>query len=187
MANVSQNTYLPGQRLRANTFFDVLLELKTTIPNLEAPLSVAANRDDSQITGPERSEDELDVSSFVIPPPAARAVGISSGTTLRPKQSWEGTVIESRNESFIARVSDRTNPLHPDEIVTFHLDEISSDDQPLVSPGASFYWTIGTEKSPAGTIKNVDMVAFRRLPLRKESSVREAEQAAKDLLNVLLA
>lgn len=185
MGSASQNTYLLGQTLRANTFNSTPID--STIPRLGELISPIENRGTLETTADQKtSERNLDVANLVIPPPASKAVS-PSGTRLRPRQSWEGTVIERKDGSFIARVTDRTNPSHPDEIVTFGLDEISEEDQKLVAVGSSFYWTIGTEKSPAGQIKNVDMVSFRRLPHWKESSVREAEQEARNVLQLLLS
>jgi hypothetical protein len=104
--------------------------------------------------------------------------------TLRLRQLWEGTVISCDAGSFTARVVDRTNPLNPDEAVTFELNEISADDLQLVQPGAAFYWTLGTERSPAGQIRNVNFVNFRRLPNWKESSFREAEKRSERILSL---
>jgi hypothetical protein len=101
---------------------------------------------------------------------------------LKPKQIWEGTVISCEPHRFTARLVDRTNSSNPDEIAYFDSDEISGDDRSLVQPGASFYWTVGTERTPAGQVKNVAMVTFRRLPRWNKSSFRKAKERAKAVL-----
>jgi hypothetical protein len=72
-------------------------------------------------------------------------------------------------------------------LVTFELDEVSPEDKKLVQPGASFYWTIGVERSPAGQIQNIDRVMFRRLPGWRASSVRDAEREAGSIAELLFS
>jgi hypothetical protein len=191
MENGSPDTYLLGQQAKGSTFNGLqgnsksAMALGTTLPRLEA--LHFANQERVQTTADQGKSDKApDFVGFILPAPFATAVSTSSITILHPRQSWEGTVIESGNGSFVARVSDRTNPSYPDEIVTFDLDEISQEDRELVVAGSSFYWTIGTERSPAGQVKNIDMVNFRRLPQWKEGSIREAEQEAMNVLRLLL-
>lgn len=119
--------------------------------------------------------------------PAPRPIRIKAESTLIPRQLWEGTVIDCHQDSFVGRVVDLTNPANPDELVTFELGELSSEDRPLVQPGAAFYWTVGVEQTRAGQIKNVDMLNFRRLPAWTSSSIREAEQKAARIANLLFA
>ena len=105
-------------------------------------------------------------------------------STLRTKQLWEGTVIACENGRFTARIADRTNPTNPDELATFLLEEVSPDDQGLISPGASFYWIVGTEQTPAGQVKNIAVLNFRRLPRWNKSSFRKAKERARHVLSV---
>jgi hypothetical protein len=72
-------------------------------------------------------------------------------------------------------------------LVTFELEEVSPEDKKLVQPGASFYWTIGVEQSPAGQIQNIDRVIFRRLPGWSTSSVREAEREAREIAELFFS
>lgn len=103
---------------------------------------------------------------------------------LRPRQMWEGTVVEIANGGFVARITDMTNPENPDEQATFELSEVSPEDRDLIRPGSSFYWTVGTERSPAGQVRNVTMVQFRRLPRYTNSSVQRATKRANEILSI---
>jgi hypothetical protein len=57
-------------------------------------------------------------------------------------QLWEGRITEIDENTFSARISDKTNPQLPDEIVTLDIEEISPRDLPLVKLGSVFYWSI---------------------------------------------
>jgi hypothetical protein len=104
------------------------------------------------------------------------------GTTLQIRQLWECTVTELRREGFVATLSDKTKRDSPEEQALFEFEniEISEDDHRLVSPGSVFYWTIGTERTPAGQVKNVSSVEFRRSPAWTRSAIVSASaQAAR--------
>ena len=73
----------------------------------------------------------------------------------------------------------------PTNWLPLSFEEVSPEDRKFVRPGASFYWTIGVEKSPAGQITNIDRIYFRRLPGWSASAVREAEQEATEIAALL--
>jgi hypothetical protein len=102
-------------------------------------------------------------------------------STLQTRQLWEGTVTELCNGGFTAILSDKTNPSNPDEQATFDNAEISPDDQPLVGPGSSFYWIIGSERTAGGQVKNVSMVQFRRLPAWTDRKLSDVAVRARQL------
>jgi hypothetical protein len=79
-------------------------------------------------------------------------------------QRWEGTVIEVRSSTFVARLNDLTDEKHPPERAVFALAEVDDDDRPLLQPGAVFYWSIGYHHNPAGTRTLSNDLRFRRLP-----------------------
>ncbi len=188
MENALPDTYLTGQPLNADTFSELLPKVNKGVSPFTPLIPIGTNADPVQTTvGDENPSKRLDCLEYLLPPPIAKIIKIGSVPSLRPRQLWEGTVIERQNGSFIARVNDRTNPSNPDEVVIFEFDELSQEDKKLVEPGASFYWTIGTERSPAGTIRNVEMVSFRRLPRWSSSSVREAEQEAREIAQLFLS
>jgi hypothetical protein len=188
MENASPDTYLTGQPLKADTFaeqrrpsFESKILVFTSLSNL-------ANREVLPATvNKENASDDIKGADFICSPPVGGQLRTEPVARLTPRQAWEGTVVECRADSFLARVTDQTNSANPDELVTFDLDEISEDDRQMVKAGSSFYWTIGTEKSPAGQIKNIDMVIFRRLPRWKNSALRRAEQDAKEAMRLLFS
>jgi hypothetical protein len=103
-----------------------------------------------------------------------------------PKQFWEGVVVARNDDTFTARVVDRTNPSNADEIVEIGSDEVTADDWNLVRPGASFYWSIGFDRSAAGTITKYSDIRFRRLPGWTRASLADAQREA-DVLAALFA
>src|SRR5258708_4894257 len=100
-------------------------------------------------------------------PPRLKLAGIGRSPRLKTRQLWEGTVTQILDNGFVAVLSDKTNSISPEEQATFQFEstEISPEDRRLISPGASFYWIIGSERTRAGQIKNVSMLQFRLLPL----------------------
>jgi hypothetical protein len=105
------------------------------------------------------------------------------GSILQTRQLWEGTVTEVRAGGFAAVLMDKTNPANPDEHARFDFEnvEIAADDRTLVRPGAAFYWIIGSEKTPGGTVKNISIVQFRRVPAWTRSALSEAAERAKSI------
>ena len=125
-------------------------------------------------------------------------IKIPTGGTLRPpititlgkgvprletRQLWEGTVTQVLKDGFVAILKDKTQSKNPDEQVTFDHSEISGEDRPLIKPGSSFYWTIGSERT-SGQLKNVSIVQFRRLPVWTESALADAESQAQRVREV---
>ncbi len=72
--------------------------------------------------------------------------------------------MEVSEDHFVAIVSDRTNPALADEQVTLELEEVTSDDIPLLKPGAVFYWSIGYADYPGRPRVRESRVRFRRIP-----------------------
>ncbi|MEO0250327.1 MAG: hypothetical protein ABIN58_12550 [candidate division WOR-3 bacterium] len=95
-------------------------------------------------------------------------------------QSWEGTVMRVLNESFAARLVDRSGKTH-DEEAEFPLSEVSDDDRELIQEGAVFYWNIGYIIKPSGQKIRASIVRFRRLPAWTKSEIDSARQAAEKL------
>ncbi len=69
-------------------------------------------------------------------------------------------------------VVDQTKADNPDEEAEFELEEVPEGDRPLVRPGSTFYWTIGMERTPAGSQKRVshDSIQTRSKVDRKPDS-----------------
>jgi hypothetical protein len=101
------------------------------------------------------------------------------GPTLQTRQLWEGTVTKVLESGFVATLRDKTEQSNPDEQALFDFNEVSLDDRRLISVGSSFYWVIGTEQTPAGQIKNVSTLRFRRLPSWTRSALEKAAVRAR--------
>jgi hypothetical protein len=183
MPNELPSTFSGGQQLKAESFSKAIyFEVSSVALPLPLPL-IGAMQASEQPSAPRTGNDgkHFPIDSLFALPVKYQASAVS---TLKTKQSWEGTVISCENGGFTARVIDRTNPGNPDESVLFEFDEVSTDDRQLIHPGAVFYWTLGTERSPAGQIRNVNFVNFRRLPGWNESSFQEADKRAQRVLSL---
>jgi hypothetical protein len=111
--------------------------------------------------------------------PLVSAAFHSRSSRLRALQIWEGTVIAVDTERFRAKLADITDPSKPDEQAVFEIGEVAQDDVAFVQPGSSFYWTIGTERTPGGQQKNTSLLQFRRLPLWNRSAIAKTEERAR--------
>jgi len=181
------DTSLSGQPLKADTFDRSFQVAEMSNWRISPELSAGLKQSLSNTTvDQERPDNEREFLAYVTRP-IPKYTRHKIAAILRPRQLWEGTVVECQNGSFVARVIDRTEPSNTDELVTFELDEVSPEDKKLVQPGASFYWTIGVERSPAGQIQNIDRVMFRRLPGWRASSVRDAEREAGSIAELLFS
>ena len=102
---------------------------------------------------------------------------------------WEGVVESVDQDSFRARLipirDGQPVPSRP-EFSEFGFDELSNDeDLNLVVEGAVFYWTLGRLKNPAGTLLNVSLLRFRRLPALTEYRKTRARIETEGLLDAL--
>lgn len=98
------------------------------------------------------------------------------GPSLLIKQLWEGTVTEVHGATFVAVLNDKSRLDSPEERVEFESIELREDDRPLVVPGSVFYWMIGTERTPAGQVRNISNIEFSRLPVWTRGSVKAAKE-----------
>jgi hypothetical protein len=111
--------------------------------------------------------------------PTFRPIPSGPSATLRTRQLWEGTVTELRDDgSFVAVLADKTDPNNPDELAAFSSAEISQDELKQINVGSSFYWILGSERTPGGMIKNVSMVQFRCVPVWTQSKLKRAADLA---------
>lgn len=114
--------------------------------------------------------------------------------SLRPKfsvpdrsislQAWEGMVLQVLEDSFIARLVDRTSN-GPDEEAEFPLEEVSDADRFLIEPGAVFYWHIGYRISESGQRTRASDIRFRRLPVWSSEDLKKAKQEAQQISDLL--
>lgn len=118
------------------------------------------------LAAPETAEREQQpqVPVSVIPKPSAPTLVGANGPRLTPRNRWEGAVSQVNTDRFVAILRDMTSPKNPDEEAVFDFCEISPSDREFVRVGAFFHLTIGTETSPAGQVRNVSIINFRRVP-----------------------
>jgi hypothetical protein len=95
-------------------------------------------------------------------------------------QKWEGTVLETASDSFLARLVDLTTQ-NPDEEADFPLDEVPHPDLSLVQPGAVFYWDIGYLDKVDGQRMRISSIRFRRLPAWTLDELKDADKKALGL------
>jgi hypothetical protein len=117
----------------------------------------------------------------------ARSQGIASGIVAsnrpglpRPGSflnlgTWEGHVVDVKDDSFTARLDDLMTGTH--DQAEFFVSDLSNFDRSLLAPGAVFYWTIGYKVAPGGQRSRDSQIRFRRLP---KWSHREIERIRKE-------
>jgi hypothetical protein len=158
-------------------------------PPFSLPLPSAAAQKAGLDTAGLRENDGIERSaSFVgvAPPLSSRTtLGIQVSPYFQTRQYWEGTVESVEGPDFIAIVRDRTQPGNPDEEVVFELDEVTASDRPSVSPGATFYWFVGAEYTPAGTQKNVSLIQFRRVPRWSTNAIERGKARARRFMELM--
>jgi hypothetical protein len=101
---------------------------------------------------------------------------------------WEGVVESVEGRTFHARLTPFKNgrPLPAKiEYADFDFEELTESDREFVQEGAVFYWTLGRERNVAGTVANVSLLRFRRLPALSDYQEREARSEAQELLQAL--
>ena len=59
------------------------------------------------------------------------------------------------------------------------LEEVSPIDRPLMQPGVSFYWIIGTNRTPSGQQHNMSTLRFKRLPRITNAAYQRSRQWAQ--------
>lgn len=88
-------------------------------------------------------------------------------------QRWEGKVVNSNGETFLAGLTDLSLP-GPAEEAEFELSDVAAADHPLIRPGAIFYWSVGYYDSPAGQRSRSSRIRFRRLPAPDDEDIAAA-------------
>jgi hypothetical protein len=103
--------------------------------------------------------------------------------------SWEGVVEQVRDGKFRARLVPLSNGQPASgrvEFTDFSFEDLANEsDVRLVEPGAVFYWTIGRARNAAGTVSNVSLVRFRRIPSPPHSRQQQARREARELMSAL--
>ena len=97
------------------------------------------------------------------------------------KQKYEGIVLNVLDSSFVARLQNLSENI-ADEVAEFAIEELNSDDIPLLKEGAIFYWHIGFLIVFGGYKYPCHMLNFRRLPVWTKNEIEEADKRAEALL-----
>jgi hypothetical protein len=77
-----------------------------------------------------------------------------------PKVSWEGEVLEVKENSFTSSLVPTVND-GEEKFAEVLTEEISMDERDLIQKGAIFYWSIGYSFTPQGRM-NSSYIRFRR-------------------------
>lgn len=91
------------------------------------------------------------------------------------RQRWEGVVTHVGLEDFEAELRDLTDSSKGIVDGTFPFDEVAEEDRDLLRTGATFYWTIGYQRT-GGAQRRVSEIRFRRLPAWTRADVEAVHQ-----------
>ncbi|HYP55189.1 MAG TPA: hypothetical protein VEQ41_02655 [Solirubrobacterales bacterium] len=116
--------------------------------------------------------------------PAVWRMPAPTGEAFIALQRWEGIVTECGDETFIAQLTDLTEP-GPREEVELPISDVALEDRDLVEVGAVFYWSIGYKDEADGQRVKASTLRFRRLPVWSESELIAARGRAEDVARVL--
>jgi hypothetical protein len=97
-------------------------------------------------------------------------------------QKWDGCVLEADDATFTARLIDG-NGAFPTQQAVFSRDELSPEEESLVTPGAPFVWTIGYRHRP--NRERVSSLYFRRLPTWSAEELKNAAEKGKELASAI--
>jgi hypothetical protein len=97
---------------------------------------------------------------------------------------WEGVVLSTGDDSFVARLSDLSGK-HPEEEAEFDIQDVSDADHALLGAGASFYWILGYHTRPNGQRVRESVLRFRRLPMWTSQEIEAARKWAADVVGTL--
>lgn len=98
--------------------------------------------------------------------------------------NWIGRVQRVYDDTFVALVQDQLED-RPEEEAELLRDEVASVDQPLLVPGAVFYWSIGYRDRLAGPRIRESVIRFRRLPKPSSDDLAKAAEWARDILSLM--
>ncbi len=126
-----------------------------------------------------------------VAPPVISSVSDKASTrqerTLIPITEWEGYVESVNGNQFSVRmVNVRSRSTLPVDQATFHRDDVSKYDRELLKEGAIVRWIIGREHLPAGQVRNVSELYFRRLPAHSKEDYKRAYESACALLEGII-
>jgi hypothetical protein len=104
---------------------------------------------------------------------------------VRVLQGWVGIVNDVKGDRFSAVLADTTNSRNAPEQVELDLEEVSESDRPLLTEGATFYWSIGYRDTPGGQRERISSLRFARQPRLSENEVNRIFDRADNLAALL--
>jgi hypothetical protein len=96
---------------------------------------------------------------------------------------WEGMVEQVTGSAFSARIVDLIGN-RPEEVAEFDIDDVATDDQPLVVPGGLFYWTISRTINAGGRPLQSSELRFRRLIVNGARNLERAQRWAASVTSL---
>lgn len=140
---------------------------KFSMPDIDDPFS-ASGISEEEVSAPR----SFPVLSNVVAPQKGRFLLL---------QQWQGEVLSVDEDTFTAKIVDKTNRYMPDEIVTISIELVSPSDLELLEVGAIFYWSISIVDLPGrGRIKE-SKFRFRRLSGWSQAEIERARRFAKKI------
>lgn len=140
--------------------------------------SLSTDNESRSDTGSEAADK---VERRIVPPLVHPTFPKDTEGIFTPRQRWEGIVSNVGDETFEARLIDKTGA-SDDEIVELPLDVVSRPDMSLVSAGAIFYLGVGYRDRPSGQRERLSVIRFRRLPAWSARELQSAAEQAEQLL-----
>jgi len=129
-----------------------------------------------------------DVQRDVDPAPVVRALAwdISERNfRVRALQRWTGRVERVLKDTFIAIVSDVTNPSNPEEEVELDVEDVPIGDRSLITTGSIFYWAMVYRDSKSGQREKTESIRFARQPKLTEEVANEIFNEADSITAIL--
>lgn len=123
-------------------------------------------------------------SSPDLAPPIIKTGGGGRAYRFVTLQKFIGTVTAVTEETFFADVEDLTEE-GPDEEVEIGLEEVPDSDQPLIRPGAAFYWSIGYQDRRSGQRTRASTLWFRRVPRWEAWELQASSERVEELARKL--
>lgn len=119
---------------------------------------------------------------------AAPLIRLPAGTLPKKRvqvlQQWEGIVTAVAVDAFFADLQDVGDSSQPLEVVEIPIEEVPEDDRSLLVEGAVFYWSIGYETSPGGTLRRVSEIRMRRTPRWTKRAIQQVKKRAEELFEL---
>jgi hypothetical protein len=143
--------------------------------------------DEGSTDGPNKNV-HRDIQLDLDPKPVVRPLALDiSKQNFRVKalQRWTGHVERVMADSFIAIVSDLTNPSNPDEEVELDIEDVPLGDRALITMGSVFYWSMVYRDTKSGQREKSESIRFARQPRLTEDVVEEIYHEADAITAIL--